>query len=145
MATLREDPFRNHNFIVEIDGVTTASFLSVAGLEARVEVVEYRSGNEDITSRKLPGLKSFGNLILRRGLTKDYSLYQWFKAVLDGNVERRAGSVTVLDEKRQPQVRFIFREAWPCRLKYDGFGALENDVAIEELEIVVEDLAMEVG
>ena len=76
MATSRDDPFRNFNFIVEIDGITTAGFLSVEGLEARIEVVEYRTGNEDITSRKLPGLKSFGNIILRRGLTKDHSLYQ---------------------------------------------------------------------
>jgi phage tail-like protein len=142
-ANQRDDPFPCFNLLVEIDGVSVAGFLSADGIEGRIEVSEYRNGNEDTTPRHLPGKKSFGNIILRRGLTKDSTLWQWFKTALDGKIERRSGSITVLDEERRPAVRFHFREAWPCRLKYSDLNAMGSGVAIEEIEIVIEDLTVE--
>ena len=38
----RNDPFKNFNFLVEIDGIAPAAFKSVSGLSAEVEVIEYR-------------------------------------------------------------------------------------------------------
>ena len=40
----RNDPFKNFNFLVEIDGIAPAAFKSVSGLSAEVEVIEYRTG-----------------------------------------------------------------------------------------------------
>ena len=40
----RVDPYRAHNFIVEIDSVAVAGFSEVGGLSTDGDVVEYREG-----------------------------------------------------------------------------------------------------
>ena len=61
----RNDPFKNFNFLVEIDGIPPAAFKSVSGLSAEVELIEYRSGADTLTStRKLPGRVRYANVTL---------------------------------------------------------------------------------
>jgi phage tail-like protein len=134
----RDDPFASFNFLVVIDGVTTAGFSECSGITMETDAIEYRNGSEDITVRKLPGLKKFGNITFKRGFTKDKGLWDWRKKVLDGKTERQSGSITLLNEARQPSVRWNFREAWPRKLDGPTFNAKNNEVAIETLEIVVE-------
>jgi phage tail-like protein len=140
----RDDPFASFNFLVEIDGVTKAGFSECSGLSMETDAIEYRTGPEDITVRKLPGLKKFGNITFKRGFTKDAGLWKWRKTVLDGKTERHTGSITLLNEARQPSVRWNFREAWPRKLDGPTFNAKNNEVAIESLEIVIEGLEVEV-
>lgn len=139
----RDDPFASFNFLVEIDGVTKAGFSEVSGLSMTTDVIEYRNGNEDITPRKLPGLKKFANITLKRGFTKDGGLFKWRKTVLDGKTERHTGSITLLDESRKAALRWNFVQAWPSKLDGPSFNAKNNEVAIETLEIVVEGLEVE--
>ena len=139
----RDDPFAAFNFIVEIDGVTKAGFSECSGVTMETDPIEYRNGNEDITVRKLPGLKKFGNITFKRGFTKDKGLWDWRKLVLDGKTERHSGSITLLNEGRKSSVRWNFREAWPRKLDGPAFNAKTNEVAIETLEIVVEDVSVE--
>jgi len=139
----RDDPFAAFNFIVEIDGVTKAGFSECSGITMETDAIEYRNGNEDITVRKLPGLKKFGNLTFKRGFTKDKGLWDWRKLVLEGKTERHSGSVTLLNEARRASVRWNFVEAWPRKLDGPAFNAKTNEVAIETLEIVVEGIEVE--
>lgn len=143
MATVRDDPFASFNFIVEIDGVTKAGFSECSGISMETDPIEYRNGNEDITVHKLPGLKKFGNITLKRGFTRDEGLWKWRKTVLDGKTERHTGSITLLNEERKAAMRWNFREAWPRKLDGPSFNAKNNEVAIESLEIVVEDVQVE--
>jgi phage tail-like protein len=80
----RNDPFGAFNFLVEIDGVMKGSFSEVSGLDAEIDPIEYRTGDEDITVRKIPGLRKYSNITLKRGLTLDHSLWDWMKQGLDG-------------------------------------------------------------
>lgn len=139
----RDDPFASFNFLVVIDGVTTAGFSECSGLTMETDPIEYRTGPEDITVRKLPGLKKFGNITLKRGFTKDKGLWEWRKRVLDGKTQRQSGSITLLNEARQPSLRWNFREGWPRKLDGPTFNAKNNEVAIETLEIVIEHLDVE--
>jgi phage tail-like protein len=107
------------------------------------DAIEYRNGNEDITVRKLPGLKKFGNITFKRGFTKDKGLWDWRKKVLDGKTERHSGSITLLNEARKASVRWNFREGWPRKLDGPAFNAKTNEVAIETLEIVCEYVEVE--
>ncbi len=143
MANVRDDPFSAFNFLVVVDGVTTAGFSECSGITMETDPIEYRTGSEDITVRKLPGLKKFGNITLKRGFTKDKALWEWRKKVLDGKTERHSGSITLLNEARQASMRWNFREAWPRKLDGPTFNAKTNEVAIETLEIVVEDVQVE--
>ena len=76
----RDDPYAGFNFIVEIGGVTVAGFSEVGGLTTKTNAIEYRNSYEDITVRKLPGLKKFANITLKRGYTQGTDLWD-----LDGD------------------------------------------------------------
>lgn len=131
----RKDPYRNFNFMVEIDGIAQAGFSECSGLESDTDVIEYREGNEASTVRKLPGLTKYSNIVLRRGVTDSKELYNWRKDVIDGNIQRKSGLIVLLNEKRQQVARWNFREGWPCYMSGPDLDAMGDEVAIEELEI----------
>jgi phage tail-like protein len=131
----RNDPLGAFNFVVEIDGIMQASFAEVAGLTAEIAPIEYRTGNEDLTVRKIPGLKKFTNITLKRGVTSDRSLWNWIKQALDGKVLRASMSITLMDQERKPVMRWNVREAWPCKYEGPVLNAKANEVAIESFEI----------
>jgi phage tail-like protein len=149
MAVFREDPYSAFNFMVVINGVlddgasVKAAFAEVSGLDVEVTPVEYRNGSEDITTRKMPGLRKYTNLMLKRGITGDLTLWAWTKAVLDGSVQRANGTITLLDEQRQPVMTWKFRRGWPCKLSGPILNAKRNEIAIETLEICHEGLEVE--
>ncbi|MCG6877218.1 MAG: phage tail protein [Betaproteobacteria bacterium] len=143
MATQRDDPYLAQNFRVEIDGLEVASFAEVSGLEATIEVIEYRNGSEDNTVRKLPGLAKYSNITLKRGIVGDLSLWQWLRAVCQGEVQRRSGSIILLNERREEVLRINFRRGWPCKWVGPSLSARDNEVAIEVLELCHEGLDIE--
>lgn len=139
----RSDPYGSFNFIVEIDGVTRAGFTECAGLTSDTTVMEYREGTDPGASpRKLAGLRRFGNIVLKRGLSQDRGLWEWRKKALDGAVERRNGAIVLLDESRKPALRWEFSEGWPSRWEGPTLNARASEVAIESLEIVHEGLKL---
>jgi phage tail-like protein len=142
-ATQRNDPYKNFNFVVEIDGISVAAFCEVSGLVSETEVIQYRAGNDFNTVRKLPGLTKYANIVLKRGITQDNQLWDWRKAIEQGRVERRDGSIVLLDDERQPVRRWHFSQGWIT--KYDGpdLNAKGNDVAIETIEIAHEGLTID--
>ena len=68
MAVQREDPYAAFNYLVEIGGIAAGGFNEVSGLDAEIEPIDYRNGDEDFVNRKLPGLKKFPNIVLKRGI-----------------------------------------------------------------------------
>ena len=139
----RSDPYAAFNFLVEIDGVTVAGFSECSGLSTETGIIEYRNGDETNTVRKLPGLKKFANITLKRGYTADKNLWQWRKKVMDGKTERQSGAIVLQNEVRQTALRWTFREGWPSKWEGPTFNAKNNEVAIETMEIAVEDLALD--
>jgi phage tail-like protein len=139
----RNDPYSAFNFLVEIDGVTVAGFAECSGLTTETDPIEYRNGDEDITVRKLPGLKKFTNIVLKRGYTDTLDLWEWRKKVMDGKTERQSGSIVLLNEAREPALRWNFREGWPSKLEGPSLNAKNNETAIETCEICHEGLEME--
>ena len=80
------------------------------------------------------------NIVLTRGYTNSTELWDWIKAVLDGKVERKSGSIIMLDDALDEITRYNFFEAWPARWKGFEFDRGGNDASIEVLEIAVEKL-----
>jgi phage tail-like protein len=134
----RNDPYAVYNFIIEIDGIASAGFSECSGLTTDTDVIDYREGNEGLTVRKLPGLRKYSNIILKRGMTKDLSLWEWRKDVIAGKVERKAGSVVLLDEVGTEVHRWNFREAWPVKWDGSALNAKTNESFVETLELVHE-------
>ena len=149
MAVYRDDPYPAFNFEVTITGVSDdgqavrGSFSEVSGLEVEITPIEYRNGSEDITVRKIPGLKKFTNITLKRGVVGDLTFWNWIKSALDGQVRRADGTIVLLDENRQEVLRWNFRRAWPCKWTGPTLNAKTNEIAIETLEICHEGLEIE--
>lgn len=139
----RKDPFRSFNFSVELDGITRASFRECSGLDASQDPIEYREGTEGPTARKLPGLNKYSNITLKWGMTDDTELWAWRKKAMTGKVERKNGSIVLLDESGEEKLRWNFREAWPIKWTGPSFNATGNEVAIESLEIAHEGLELQ--
>ena len=149
MATgKRVDPYRNFNFLVEIDGITQAGFSDCSGFGASTDPIEYREGNENPgtdpkTARKLPGVTKFPNITLKWGLTDSRELYDWYRDVskgkdLEKSKLRKNGSIVLMDLEGQEKLRWNFRNAWPAKWDGPDFTAKGNDVAIETLELAHE-------
>ena len=143
----RTDPYRSFNFLLEIDGVELASFSECSGLSSEGEAVDYREGTDvPLNVRKLPGLRTYANVSLKRGITKDDELFRWYTLVVNGAALsriRRNGSVVLLNEAREQVMRWNFRDAWPNKYEGPTLNASGNEVAIETIEIVHEGLTVE--
>jgi len=138
---VRKDPYRNCNFLVEIDGITQAGFTDCSGLGSSTDPIEYREGGDNTTMRKLPGTTKYTNISLKWGLSDSRELYDWYRKVVTGKVERRNGSIVVLDGDGVTEVvRWNFFNAWPAKLEAPTFSAKANEVAIETLELAHEGL-----
>jgi phage tail-like protein len=141
--TTRTDPYPAFNFLVEIDGIGKGLFSEVSGLDATIEVIEYRTGEfKENTVRKLPGLSKYSNITLKRGLTSDLSLWQWLLSGIQGNVRRVTVVITLLDESRNPMLIWKLNNAWPCKWEGPAMDGKSSEIAIETLEICHEGLEL---
>lgn len=149
MAVFRNDPYSCLNFQVIVAGVfedgtaVRGSFAEVSGLDVEVTPIEYRTGSEEMTVRKVPGLAKYSNIVLKRGVIGDLGFWTWIKSVLDGNPHRADGTITLLDESRQAVMTWRFRRGWPCKWAGPTLRAKSNEVAIETLEICHEGFDVE--
>lgn len=136
----RPDPFVNYNFHVEIDGISRAAFQEVTGLDSTVDVIEHREGGWNTTPHKFPGQTKHANIVLKHGMATDRELVEWHRTISEGQIDRRNGSVVLLDRRRQEVARWNFVRAWPSKYTAPSFNAEASDMAIESVEIVHEGL-----
>lgn len=142
-APVRGNPFTCGNFLVEIDGIAATSFSEVSGLEVSIDVVDYRAGDSKLnTDQKLAGSYRVSDVTLKRGLTKDMSLWNWINAGLSGSVNRANVAITLLDQAENPVLVWRLRNAWPCKWSGPVLSTGTSDVAIETLEICHEGLQL---
>jgi phage tail-like protein len=144
MPVQRANPYGGFNFLVEIDNVVSAAFSEVEGLGMEIAYAEYRNGSEPSnTVRKLPGLRKFSDVTLKRGVTGSAALFNWLKSTAEGLPGQRNIAIILLDEQRNEVMRWILRHAQPR--KWSGphlNGAASGTVAMEELVITHEGLEL---
>ncbi|MEV6345879.1 phage tail protein [Actinoplanes sp. NPDC051851] len=145
---IRDDPYAVYNFQVIVTNVSddgtaaSGAFNEVSGLELEIPPIEYRTGAEDITVRKIPGLKKFTNITLKRGITGSVVFFNWIVEALNGKVRRTSGAIVMLDENRQEVMRWNFDRAWPTKYTGPTLSAGKNEIAMETLVLSVESLTI---
>ena len=143
MAIFRSHPYGGYNFLVNFDGVE-ASFAEARVPTAEIEVVDTRDGAAPTNGvRRLPGITKYTNLVLKRGVVGSTDLWEWFKATTQGDLQRRNVVVTLLDEKREAVATYKLRNCLPVKYVGPTLRAGASDVAIEEVELLVESLDLE--
>ncbi len=130
---------------LELDGITEGVFKEAFGFEARIAPIEYRAagrGGQSIL-QKIPGSVSWTNIVLRRGLSSDAALWDWWQTVEQTGAEgnRKNGTLTCYNAENLAVVRYSFRRGWICRYKGPTMDVSKNEIAIEEIEICHEGLS----
>jgi phage tail-like protein len=147
-------PFVAFNFGVEITfpGVSAAlcgaSFAECDGLEMTMEVNTIREGGNNGRQIRLSGPLAYGQLVLKRGMTRDTDLWDWFRdsyndPSLRANAEvvMFAGEAGTFTENK----RFVLEGCVPVKLKAPALNAKDGLIAIEEMQIAYESLALKKG
>jgi phage tail-like protein len=139
MAVARDHPYAQFNFLVDLgngtDGVD-AGFAEVSGLDAQVDVIEYRNGNSKVNEPiKITALSRVGDVTLKRGIIGTLSLWEWYAQVRTGDPNStRTVTIQLLDEQRDgPVMTWLLHGARPVKHVSGPLDATGTDVAIEEL------------
>lgn len=161
MATYQNDsglayPLTKMNFLVTVDGVSgTAAFSEVSGVEATVDVIEFRQGNaHSLAPVKIPGLVKHGNVTLKFGYTLDSAFKTWIQECVSevrGEMPRSRVQIEMLDinggapqnivQTSQPGSRiWVLTNAWVTKYTAPDLNASQSEVAIETVELAYEEL-----
>jgi phage tail-like protein len=62
-----------------------------------------------------------------------------------GANDRRNGSVILQDEQHADVLRWNFENAWPNKIEGPALNAAANEIALESVELIVEDIELEVS
>lgn len=150
MAILRDRPYSNYNFLVDLGTGETdgpqAAFCEVILPASTIDSIEYRSGNErESETRKIPGRARYGNVIFKRGVIGSLDLYDWWNDVRNGDI-RNSRTVTVHlqnEERTEVVLTWKFLRAWPTRYEFSPLEGKGKETLIEILELAFERMEME--
>jgi phage tail-like protein len=139
---LSGDPMIGAHFEVSV-GAVTGYFTEVSGLGSESEIVEHKimaKGVKEPIVRKIPGRLKWGDIVLKRGITKNMDFYKWRNQVEQGKVDaaRLDGTIIMYDQNMTAVASWEFYKAWPSKITGPQLQADGNAVGIEELTIVHE-------
>jgi phage tail-like protein len=137
-------PLPVFHFTVQWGGIRIG-FSEVSGLTQENQAIEYRDGSfPEYSSIKMPGLRKFSNVTLKRGIVKaDNDFFKWLSTVKLNQVERRDVVVSLLNENHEPVMTWKIQNAFPVKVEGPGLKASGNEVAIESIEIAHEGLELQ--
>ena len=148
-------PLTKMNFLVSVDEVSgVAAFNEVTGVEATVDVIEFRQGNSSsLAPVKIQGLVKHGNVTLKMGYTRDQDFKTWIQNCVSerrGETPRRNVTIEMIDiNEGAPQsivesvsgtLTWILKDAWVTKYNGPDLNASTSEVAIESVEIAYEEL-----
>lgn len=142
-------PFTAFSFAVEIyrgedsAPLVQAAFAECDGLEMTQDVKTIRQGGDNLRQIRLNGPVSYGQLTLKRGMTGDFALWQWFQdSVADPRLRAGAEVVLLAPDGSTERARFQLSRCLPVKMKAPQLNARDGQVAIEELQIAYESLQL---
>lgn len=133
-------PIRGFRFIAVFDGLGTSSFKEVQGFSSEVNVSEYREGGFGfLTSRKLPGLVTYNEITLTKGMYSNPVLYEFFNNYLEGSTFTPVnGKITAFNNAGEPTASWTVINAWPKSYSSSDLSADNGEVIIETLVLAHE-------
>jgi len=136
-------PLVKFQFAVKI-GDKEAFFQEVTGLSAEIQQIEYRAGNSmEFPTVKMPGIKKFGNITLKKGIFKDdKGFWDLYKAVTMNSFERTTVTISLLDEKGSVAMAWKLANAFPSKITVTDMNANGNEAAVESMELAHEGLTL---
>lgn len=154
-------PLTKMNFLVTVTNVNgIAAFSEVTGVDASVDVIEFRQGNAgSLSTVKVPGLVKHGNITLKMGYTRAQPFKDWITQCVSerrGVMPRQTVTIELIDinnvEPGSPDslvtatkdstLTWILKDAWVCKYTGPDLNASTSEIAIESVEIAYEELVI---
>lgn len=134
------DPFPVFNFAVEIEGLLVGGFSEVSGLRSEIQVEDYQEGGVNDFIHQLPARTTHANLVFKHGLTGVSTLWNWYYNTTRGIIQRKNGTIVLLDPQQIPVMWWNFRNALPVSWSGPEFSATSDEIGVEVIELVHEGL-----
>ena len=153
-------PFISFNFLVNLTlerpdelglskPLCNSEFSECDGLEMTMEPKTVREGGNNTRVIHLVGPVSYGNLTLKRGMTRNQDLWKWFSAAAASPTgPKRRGAlaeaeIIMRDAQGAGRVRYRLFDCLPIKLKAAPMNAKDGIVALEEMQIAYSHFTIE--
>jgi phage tail-like protein len=119
-----------------------AAFAECDGLEMTMEPKIVESASVTNRQQRLIGPMKYGQITLKRGMTSNLQLWQWFAQTRPGSVLTAHGQITMWDTDATPVIQFTLQGCLPVKMRAPSLNAREGQIAIEELGLVCEQFSV---
>ena len=119
----RFDPYKNFKFRVKIDGRPVAGVARVSGL----------------TVRRLPGIRKYPSVTLKRGMTRDPDFQKWATAM---SGFRKDVVIEICDDIGKVERAYRVCGSWVSKYQPSDLNARTNEVGIDSLTLENEGLEL---
>lgn len=145
-------PFPLFRFHVEFRREETSApmahgaFAECSGIEATMEPKVIKAGGVNYGAYQRPGPVTFATVVLKRGITTNRDLWQWFSHVNERGKLAARLDVRILvfgDTADEPRLTVRLFRALPIKFKSGDLNATATDVGVEELHLAHEGLSLE--
>jgi phage tail-like protein len=138
-----EELFGSFHFLLEVETLQheekkiLAGFTSISGGGVKIEKRDITHG-DDRYKKTMPGAIEYENITMSRGYTSNDDLYDWVQEIVKGKVDRRNGSIIMIDNEGSESRRFNFYGAYPVSLSGPELNSESSAVAVEKFELAVD-------
>ena len=123
--------------------VCKGAFSECTGLEATMEPKVIKAGGANYGPAQRPGPVTFATVVLKRGMTSNRDLFNWFALVNGGSyIYRLSAEIAMQDSAGSPVVTWGLDRCLPVKFKAADLVAKGGDVGIEELHVAHEGLRL---
>lgn len=123
-----------------------AGFSECSGLEASVEMMDYREGGVNSYVHRFATRATYPNLMLKHGVIYLYDdLFDWHYDWVQGVGTRKDGLIFLMDGTQTPAKIWKFKSGIPTKWVGPSLNASQSNVAIEQLEIAHEGFELQLG
>lgn len=130
------DPFVAFRFDLRFDAESLGEFSDCTGLSLEFQTQDYAEGGRNGETLKFPSRGTQSNVVLKRGIV-NRRLWDWYAMMLRGEPRfRKTASIRVLDAAgAHPAFTLELANAFPCKWTGPDLNALQNNVAVESIEL----------
>lgn len=145
MATVEAgEAFNPSYFYVQFTGLNVVAFREVSGISSENDVIIQHQVNKEgkATYVKVAGKLSWQNLVLKKGVDTDMSLWEWRNTIITEGVDgkRKNGEIYVMDITGKQKTTWKIVNAWPCNYVVGALVPDANESLLEEIHLAHEGL-----
>jgi phage tail-like protein len=143
-ATEQGEALAASYFYVELTGLNVVAFRELSGIGSENEVIVQHqvNGQGKATYVKVPGKLTWNNVVLKKGIDTDMSLWTWRNEIITKGVDgqKKDGQIYIVDVTGAQKTTWKIVGAWPCSYVIGPMVPDTNEMLLEEIHLAHEGL-----